>query len=53
MTTFSASLTNLTVVLPQSRDCGYVSRRIRTGPSTVVYAKSYWSTRIQIRAYAR
>jgi hypothetical protein len=33
LTTFSASLTNLTVPLPQSRDCScYVSRRILAPP---------------------
>jgi hypothetical protein len=47
MTTFSASLTNLTALLPQSRDCSYdVSRQILAPPplwlqkhtNTLIYA---------------
>jgi len=37
MKTFSARLTNLTVLLPQSHDCSYyVSRRILTPPSLLL-----------------
>ena len=42
MRTFSASLTHLTALLPQSRDCScYVS----TGTSTALTAQTHWYTR--------
>ena len=43
-TTFSVSLTNLTVLLPQSRDCScYVSRRI-LAPPPLIWAHTTWCT---------
>jgi len=51
-TTFSASRTNLTVLLPQSHDYGRcVSRPILAPPSLA--AETHWSTRIRLRALSK
>jgi hypothetical protein len=52
MTTFSASLTNLLPLLPQSRHTScYVSRPILAPPPP--WLQKHWSTRIRFRAFFR
>jgi len=51
---FSASLTNLTVLLPQSIDCScYVGKQKITGTSTALTAETHRAMRTRLRALFR